>query len=117
MIDQAANAIDGPLFDYRARNVKVALLGRGKLDKSDAYMLRVTLPTGSIIDQYLDATSYLEVYEELPAIPIKQRVSDYRRYAGVLYPCLYTSEVQKLEMQNREINPKLDPALFAMPSH
>ena len=116
LIEQASNAIDGPLLDFRARNIRVALAGHANANGRDCLLLRVTLPTGGEIDQYLDASTYLEIHEELPAVSIQQNISGYKPYAGVLFPSLYESDGQRLELTDRQINPKLDASIFAMPS-
>lgn len=117
LIEQASNAIDGPLLDFAARNIRVALAGHASSSGKDCVVLRVTLPTGGEVDQYLDASTYLEIHEELPAISVQQNISGYKPYAGVLFPSLYASDGQRLEITDREINPKLDASLFAMPAH
>ena len=53
--------MDGPLVDYKAKGHTVELLGKEKVEGSDAYKLKVTLKNGDVRTIYLDADRFLEV--------------------------------------------------------
>ncbi|HEV8119868.1 MAG TPA: outer membrane lipoprotein-sorting protein, partial [Candidatus Polarisedimenticolia bacterium] len=55
--------MDGPLVDYKAKGYKVELLGKEKIEGSDAWKLKVTMKTGERII-YLDADTMLEIKTE-----------------------------------------------------
>ena len=50
--------LDGPLVDYKAKGNTVELLGKEKIEGTDAYKLKVTLKNGDVQTQYIDADSY-----------------------------------------------------------
>lgn len=53
---------------------------------------------------------------------IEETIGDYRRFGGLLWPCLFVSgpkgaaDRARLEIENMEINPALDESLFRMPA-
>ncbi len=49
----------GALFNYKDKGNKVELVGKEKVGKDDAYHLKVTTKDGQVIDEYLDANTYL----------------------------------------------------------
>jgi outer membrane lipoprotein-sorting protein len=56
-----AAGLDGPLFDYKEKGVKVALHGTGTVEGHEAYRLEVTLPSGQMRTDWIDAKSFLEL--------------------------------------------------------
>ena len=56
--------IDGPLVDYKSKGHQVELLGKEKVEGTDAYKLKVTLKNGDVQTIYIDADSFLEIKEE-----------------------------------------------------
>ena len=126
VIDQAVNAIGGPLVKTQSRGTLVALAGTETVDGKPCYKLKLTFRTGTTMYQYIDKTSKLEIKEELltkaqgKPLTIRESVSDYRTFGGLLFPCLFIShdddgsESERLEIQNVEINPKIDASLFRL---
>ena len=123
--DQAIGAIGGPLVDYRQRGIKVDLASdKAKWKTHPAIQLKVTLPTGTVMQIYLSPTTYLEIGEELfvklngQDVVLEEDVGGNQRYGGVLFPTIFTSNIrgqtsgQRLELQKIEINPKIDESLF-----
>ena len=53
--------IDGNLVDYKQKGHKVELIGKEKVEGSDAYHLKVTLKNGDVRDVFLDADSFLVI--------------------------------------------------------
>lgn len=49
----------GPLNNYQEKGNKVELIGKEKVDKKDVYHLKVTTKEGVVMDQYLDANTYM----------------------------------------------------------
>ncbi len=63
---QDAAGLDGPLFDYKDKGVRVALKGTGAVEGHQAYRLEVTLPSGQTRTDWIDANSFLELrYDRL----------------------------------------------------
>src|ERR1700746_2932550 len=56
--------LDGPLVDYKAKGNTVELLGKEKIEGTDAYKLKITLKNGDVQTEYIDADSFLEIKEE-----------------------------------------------------
>ena len=56
-----AGGLDGPLFDSPVKGVRVALKGRGMIEGRDAYRLELTMPSGDVRTDWIDAKSYLEL--------------------------------------------------------
>lgn len=123
--DQAE--IEGPLADWKAKGHQVALLGKESLDGRDVYKLEVTLRSGRLLHQYLDATSYLPVRTESKRlvrghpVTVEASFGDYRDVEGVLFPHAIETGVvgrpQRLRVvvEEIEVNPALDDARFQMP--
>ena len=128
MREQAENGIGGPLADYKARGNKVEFLGEATVEGKRCYKLRITLSTGNLIDQFLDADSYLEIAEELRRkqngkdFTILETVGDYKRFDGLLFACLFASHQEgaaqgtTLTIEKIELNTPIDPAIYKMPS-
>jgi hypothetical protein len=127
LIDQATNAIGGPLLDLAARHNQLELLGRESVAGADCYKLKVTLGTGNTMLLFIDSANYREIQEELPIqvngqpSTIQQSVGEYRRFGPILMASLFVTRVkggedsQRLEIDSVEMNPTIDPALFKLP--
>jgi hypothetical protein len=121
--------IDGPLVDHAAKGNKVELVGREKVEGTDAYKLKVTLKNGEVRYLWLDAGSYLDIRAESTRtvrgspIEIESTIGDYRDVGGgLLLPHAIQNgakgraEKQHVVIENVEVNPALDDARFAMPA-
>lgn len=119
--------IEGPLVDWKAKGHQVALSGKESLDGREVYKLEVTLRSGRVLHQYLDARSFLLVRTETTrivrghSVAIETTFEDYRKVEGVSFPhAIETGAVgrpQRLKVVVEEIqeNPTLDDARFEMP--
>jgi outer membrane lipoprotein-sorting protein len=119
--------IDGPLVDYKSKGNTVELLGKDKLEGTDAYKVKVTLKNGDIKTIYLDSDSYLEIKEEGKRTvrgseqEFESSLSDYREVNGIMFPFAVESGVkgsqqkQKLTIDKIELNVPVEPATFKMP--
>jgi outer membrane lipoprotein-sorting protein len=126
MADQAD--IDGPLVDYKAKGHQVELLGKEKVEGSDAYKLKVTKKDGGIEYYFLDAESYLPVRVEGKRtirgtdIEGEGTIGDYKEVGGFLWPHSIQNgvkgraEKQTITIEKIEINPAIDDARFKMPA-
>lgn len=120
--------IDGPLIDYKMKGHSVDLLGKEKVDGSDAYKLKLTMKTGTVRTMYIDATRFLEVKEESKRTIGGREVegetiySDYKAVAGMMYPHSIDNvqkgnpQREKVIIEKIEINVPLDAARFKMPA-
>ena len=119
--------IDGPLVDYKSKGHTVELLGKEKLEGTDAYKLKVTLKNGDIKTIYLDSDSYLEIKEEGKRMvrgseqEFESALSDYREVDGLMFPFAIESGVkgsqqkQKLTIEKMELNVPVEDSNFKMP--
>jgi hypothetical protein len=120
--------MDGPLVDYKNKGNTVDLLGKDKLEGTDAYKLKVTFKNGDIKTIYLDADSYLEIKEEGKRTvrgseqEFESSLSDYREVNGIMFPFAVESGVkgsqqkQKLTIDKVELNVPVEEASFKMPA-
>jgi len=120
--------IDGPLVDYKSKGNKVELLGKEKLEGTDAYKLKVTLKNGDVITMYLDADSFLEIKEELKRNvrgseqEVEAVLGDYKEVNGVMFPFAMENGIkgsqqkQKITISKIELNTPVDDSLFKMPA-
>lgn len=119
--------MDGPLVDYKAKGYKVELLGKDKIEGSDAWKLKVTMKTGERVI-YLDADTMLEIKTEGKRtvrgseMEFETSLGDYREVGGLLFP--FSIEVgakghpekQNIVVDKVELNPALDASRYKMPA-
>ncbi len=118
---------DGPLVDYKAKGNTVELIGKEKVEGSDAYKLKVTLKTGDLRFIYLDADSYLEVRVEEKStvrgtdVESETTIGDYKEVGGLMFPFAVESgqkgspQKMKMTVDKIELNVPIDDAPFKMP--
>jgi len=119
--------IDGPLVDYKAKGHKVEMLGKDKVEGSDAYKLKLTRANGDIETLYIDADSFLEVKNEGKRtirgteVETDSNIGDYKEVNGLVVPFSIDQgakghpERQKITVEKYEFNVPMDAAIFAMP--
>ncbi len=119
--------IDGPLVDYKSKGNKVELLGKDKLEGTDAYKLKATLKNGDVVTIYLDADSFLEIKEQVKRSvrgteqEVETALGDYKEVNGLMFPFAMETSVkgspqsQKLTLSKIEVNVPVDDAIFKMP--
>jgi hypothetical protein len=120
--------MDGPLVDYKTKGHTVELVGKDKVEGSDAYKLKVTLKNGDIQYIYLDADSYLGIKEEskrmVRGTEVEQEavLGDYKEVGGVLFPFSLQfgmkgrPEKRNLTIDKIDVNPTVDDGRFKMPA-
>jgi len=118
---------DGPLVDYQAKGNKVELVGKEKVEGSDAYKLKVTLKNGDIRYIYLDADQYLEIKVEGKTtirgseVENSTSIGDYKEVGGLMLPyAMETTQAgspqsEKTTTEKIELNVPIDDARFKMP--
>ncbi len=134
MEDEAADEagdqadIEGPIVDWKAKGNRVTLVGKETLGDRDVHKLEVTLRSGRVVHQYLDAKTFLRVRAESTRrvrgslVDIETTFDDYREVEGVLFPfSIETGAVGrpqrlKIGIEAIEVNPSLDEARFQMPA-
>ena len=119
--------MDGALVDYKTKGHKVELLGKDKVEGSDAYKLKLTRANGDIETIYIDADSFLEVKNESKRMvrgtemEVESNIGDYKEVEGRVLPFSFDSgakgrpERQKITVEKYEFNVPMDAAMFTMP--
>ena len=120
--------LDGPLVDYKSKGHQVELLGKEKVEGTDAYKIKATLNNGDVQTIYIDSDSFLEIKEETKRTMrgseqlIESSIGDYKDVDGVLFPFAMESgvkgsqEKQKLTITKIELNVPADDSIFKMPA-
>ena len=120
--------IDGPLVDYKSKGHQVELLGKEKIEGTDAYKLKVTLKNGDVQTVYIDADSFLQIKEVQKRTirgteqQTESSIGDYKEVNGIMFPFAIESAVtgtdqkQKITISTVELNVPADDSLFKMPA-
>ncbi len=120
--------IDGPLVDYKSKGHSVELLGKEKIEGTDAYKLKVNLKNGDVLTDYVDADSFLVIKEETKRTVrgteqvVESAIGDYKEVGGIVYPFAVESgikgspEKQKLTITKVELNVPVEDSIFKMPA-
>ena len=119
--------LDGPLVDYKAKGNTVELIGKEKIEGTDAYKLKVTLKNGDVETEYIDTDSFLEIKEETKRMvrgterEFESSIGDYKDVDGIIFwfaredGLKGTDQKQKLTISKIELNVPADDAIFKMP--
>ena len=120
--------MDGPLVDYKAKGHKVELVGKEKVEGSDAWKLKITLKTGDVRYLYLDADTFLDIKGESKRsvrgseTEVESTYGDYKEVGGLLLPhsiqagAKGSDQKQNIIIDKIEINPTIETARFKMPA-
>jgi outer membrane lipoprotein-sorting protein len=120
--------LDGPLVDYKSKGHQVELLGKEKVEGTDAYKLKVSLKNGDVQTLYIDADSFLQIKEETKRTvrgteqEVESSIGDYKEVNGIIFPFAIESGIkgsadkQKLTITKIELNVPADDAIFKMPA-
>ncbi len=120
--------MDGPLMDYKSKGHQVELLGKEKVEGTDAYKLKVSLKNGDVQTVYIDADSFLEIKEETKRTVrgseqvFESSIGDYKEVNGIIFPFAEESGVkgsqqkEKLTVTKIELNVPVDDSIFKMPA-
>lgn len=119
--------IDGPLVDYKQKGHKVELIGKEKVEGTDAYNLKITLKNGNVRNVYIDADSFLEikavgkVQMRGNEVTFNSSLGDYKQVEGVMIPFSIETRQeggeasQKITIEKVEFNVPVDDASFKQP--
>jgi len=119
--------MDGPLVDYKSKGHQVELLGKEKIEGTDAYKLKLSLKNGDVQTVYIDADSFLEIKEETKRTVrgteqvFESSIGDYKEVNGIIFPFAEESGVkgsqqkEKLTVTKIELNVPVEDSIFKMP--
>jgi hypothetical protein len=123
-----AAGLDGPLFGFRAKGVKIESRGEQTVEGHEAYCLKLTLPSGQVRTDWIDAKSFLELkYDRDGRNPAGPRATvsvyyrNYQTVQGLVMPFVIetagagSNETNRMVIDKIAINPPLEQSLFAEP--
>ncbi len=120
--------MDGPLVDYKAKGHKVELVGKEKVEGTDAYKLKVTLKNGDLRNIYLDSDSFLEIKSEGKRtvrgteVETESSIGDYKEVDGIMFPFSIEAgakgspQKQKYSIEKIQLNVPMEDSRFKMPA-
>jgi outer membrane lipoprotein-sorting protein len=127
-IVEQADLIEGPLFNWKEKGHTVELLGEEDVEGTPAWKLKVTRKSGDVSTLWLDKEAYLQIKAEGKRkrgdqeIEIESSMGDYKEVGGLLFPHAIESKPKgapqgaAITVQSIELNPTVDPAIFAKPA-
>jgi outer membrane lipoprotein-sorting protein len=124
--DQVKQTLRNSMFqNYMAnyfKNGQLALAGEDKVNDKQAYKIKATAEGGTVIDMYIDKSSYLLVKTSTTTsqggmtITMDSYPSDYKETSGLLVPMKTTSSAQGMDIvinfTKVEVNLPMDDSLF-----
>ena len=126
---RSAQVIDGPLLDYAAKGVTVALAGVEEVEGRKAYRLDVRLSSGLRQRAWIDAETFLDVRWEREAhnasgrsATVRMHYRNYHSFDGLQIPLTIEtvtvsgSATDRLLIDKIALNPPLAERDFAKPS-
>jgi outer membrane lipoprotein-sorting protein len=120
--------IEGPLVDWKAKGHQAELAGREVVGGRETYKLKLTLKSGAVRYEYIDAESSRLVRTDSTrqmrgrAVRIATTFGDFKKTGGVLFPRLIEVEAVgrpyrlRVVVDKIEVNPPLSDARFEMPA-
>ena len=125
---RGAQVIDGPLLDYTAKGVTVALAGVEEVEGRKVYRLDVKLPSGLRQRAWIDAESFLDTQWEREAhnasgrsVTVRMHYRDYHSFNGLQIPLTIETVAATgratdwLTIDKVALNPPLSDRDFAKP--
>ena len=117
------------LHELRQRGHQVALIGREEIDGVNYFILRLTLDDGYVTTLYVDPNSWLvtrrrdvrPLHVDIDPTPtaIEQRMSDFRKVAGVTFSFANTETdlktgtiLETTTVRDITVNPTIDDGIF-----
>ncbi|NBB19911.1 outer membrane lipoprotein-sorting protein [Runella sp. CRIBMP] len=124
MVKQQAGQLDpfGELYNYKEKGNKVELVGKEKVEKDDAYHLKVTTKDGQVMEQYIDANTFMltKLKTTINGQDGEIMFSDYKEVEGIKMANTMdmTSQMGALTFITNKVtvNAKVDEAIFKKPT-
>jgi outer membrane lipoprotein-sorting protein len=126
-MEEQADLVEGPLFDWKAKGHTVELLGKESAEGTDSYKLKVTKKNGDVTYVFLDAESMLEIRSEGKRkrndqeFEFESSVGDYKEVGGLVFAHAVEQKPKgapqgaTFTIESVELGAAIDDALFAMP--
>jgi hypothetical protein len=131
--------LDGPLIDYAVKGTRIELVGQEQVEGEETYKLKLTSKDGQSMHIWIDSRTFLETkMEGQPRRmdgtdhPVEVYFRDYRAVHGLQIPFVLETKVlpvartsvglkdtpvpvERITLEEVEVNPALDEALFSKP--
>jgi len=125
--ERAISLIEGHLVDYKEKGNTVEVQGQQDVEGTQAYKVKITTSGGSIIWEYLDAKTYLDVktvvrtFQGSQDVEVTSYPTNYKPVAGIMMAHQVDQRigelpVMKMTVQKIEVNVPLDDAIFQLPA-
>jgi len=121
--------IDGPLIDYQAKGIAVALDGMDEVEGHKAYRLSVKMPSGNGHHVWIDSQTFLDLkYDRQSRNSMGQSTAvsvfnrNYQTIEGLQLPLIIesgtdaTKATDKMVIDRISLNPPLSDQMFAKPN-
>lgn len=123
MVKQQVGQLDpfGALVNYKEKGHKVELIGKEKVEKDDAYHLKVTTKDGQTMDEFIDANTYMltKLKTSVQGQDGEITFSDYKEVDGIKFANTMdmTSQMGALTFVTTKVtvNAKVDESIFKKP--
>ena len=119
---------DGPFVDYAKKGNKVELIGKGDVEGTPAYKVKLTTKDGNESTVYIDAETFLDVKVEAKRkiqgqeIEGETTLGNYQEVDGLLVPFSIEMKAkgapggQTITVEKAEFNVDIDDGAFKMPA-
>ncbi len=111
-----------PLIDYKAKETKVAYLGKDDVEGTECHKFKVTLKNGKEQTLFLDAGNYycLRSVEKTKAngkeVESATVFGNFQKLPeGIVFPMSISSDFGPLTLKSVEINKPVDESIFKLP--
>jgi len=120
--------LDGPLVNYKEKGVRVEYIGTDEVEGSDAYKLKVTLPSGDVRLYYMDTDYFVPIKIESKRmirgaeVESETLLGDYKEVNGWYLPFSVESGPKgsqnkaKVTYEKIEANVPIDDSRFLKPA-
>ncbi len=120
--------IEGPLVGWKTKGHRVELAGRETVGGRETYKVKLTLKSGGVRYEYLDAKNFYLVRTDSTRqvrgrdVRIETTFGDFRKTGGVLFPRLIEVAAEgrpnrlQIVVDTIELNPPLSDARFEIPA-
>lgn len=126
-LEQQADMIEGPLFNWKDKGNQVELVGKEPVEGTDCWKLKVVRKNGEISYVYLDAESMLQIKAEGKIkrgdqeFEIESSIGDYKETGGLVMPHSVEQKPKgapagsMITFEKIELGADVPDSLFAMP--
>lgn len=118
--------MDGMLYNYDKKELATELIGKEDMEGTEVYKIKQTDKDGDVYFHYIDAENYVllktssKVKMGESEIESETFYSNYKELEGLMMAYSFESKtngqtMSQINIENVELNPEIDPAIFTMP--